>query len=257
MRDQGRVAGRTPRWQGGDLGCTGGLAGAAKTPPVASRRGGRSRIHQHRNQHSRELMCVLGVGAGCVSPLSLCPPSLPPLLSHPSTRSVKPPGFCPAGNSRFFAGFFHLTQSQGSKSSCVQGWEAGPSLGWGSNTQKKEVYLFSLPKQSSGVGGEALDSPEPAHVGAHPGGVGSHGWLRAQRGDRVDTMPPAPHAPSAPWPTIAAFRHSPACFPVYPQPVLECGAPTAPGDPTRLWVLVARRGVGTGDSRGLTISGSW
>lgn len=211
----------------------------------SSRRGGRSRIHRHKNQHGPEPVCALGVGGGGVCPL--CPPSLPPLLSHPSARSVKPPGFCPAGNSRFFCRiFFHLTQSQRSKSSCFQGREAGPSLGRGSNTRKKEVYLFSLPKQSSGEGGEALDSPEqlPAHSGAHPGGVGSHEGLRAWRGDRVATMALAPHTPSAPWPTIAAFRHGPAHFPVFPRLLLECGAPAAPRDHARLWV--ARRGVGTG-----------
>lgn len=120
-----------------------------------------------------------GGGGGPLSPW--CPPPLPPLLPHPSTRSVKPPCFCPAGNSRFFAGFFHLTQSQGSKSSCFQGREAGPSLGRGSSTRKKEVYLFSLPKQSSGVQGEALSSCLPT-LGHIQGGVGSHKWLRGVTG---------------------------------------------------------------------------
>lgn len=37
VRDRGCVPGRAPRWLGGDLGGTGGLAGAAKTLPVALR----------------------------------------------------------------------------------------------------------------------------------------------------------------------------------------------------------------------------
>lgn len=92
-----------PRWQGGDLGCTGGLRSCQNSPSGFKVRR-KSRLHRHRNQLGSEPMCALGMAWG-VSPVSLLFP-VPPIPPVPPQRQqCQTSGFLP---SRKFQGFCRI-----------------------------------------------------------------------------------------------------------------------------------------------------
>lgn len=162
----------------------------------------------------------------CACPL--CPLSLPSLPSHPSSRTsagrVKPPRFCPAGNSRFFCKIFHLKQSQSSKSSRFQGRQARPSLCRGNNMRKKDLFYFFPSKaeqRGRGGGSPVLPMSRCLPSAPVPWGTGQPCEFsglavlspEGQRAGRVATtgsVRPAPHTNNSGFP---ARPRALSCFP--------------------------------------------
>lgn len=197
----------------------------------------------------------LGRARACVSPVSPVPPVPPvPLRQQNQRRESQSSGFLPGRKFQgFFCKIFHLKGSQGSECSRFQGRGVGPSLGrgGGNNTRKKDLFYFfpSKPEQRGrGEGSPACPTSgrlpaAPARTGADPRPVGKReavggfgtGCATRRRGGRRAGWPWWPLArlplPPLPAPTIAAFRHSPARFPVFPRPVSARGAPPTRGDP--------------------------
>lgn len=167
--------------------------------------------------------CVLDTCV-CPHPLPACPTAEPATAESNlqiSARQEIPFFFF------FFARFFILKRSQGSKSSCFQGRKSGlTSLRQGKNAGKMDLSS-NLEQWDAGrrkprkERGSWCFCPRWDRAAAC-GPSGADGAQQA--GVAAASLPRDSGSLRSSLPTIAGFRHGPARFPVFPWPIAEHGS---------------------------------
>lgn len=205
VRDWSHIPGDAPRWWGTSTGASGGAAAPRPCPLQGQSRP--SAVGLPKSAWGKEGgWGPTGTGAsaaGCPRVCPVCPPAAEPALGEPRLRVL--PG-------RKFQGFGELLSFEWSQGSERSGGKAGA----GTERTGKGFVVFSFPPiRSSRSGGESPAHPMGSDLPTAPA---CERCPMSRGGFGAVASSPTP-APSAPTPTIAAFRHGPAHFPVFLQPV--------------------------------------